>query len=220
MGTLMTDGSKKIENKTPGISGPHNLRMILLSTVILIAGIVIGSAGTTLIIQKNSRKPKPRPVDAEIMTHKLKDRLELSDKQFAKIKPIIKTHMDKLREIQTNARPLIEVQVNQMKEKISVLLTEAQKETWEKQIKYLERGFRMQRGSGRGHGPGEGRGGRGVRGGQEGGRGYGPGSEGRRSRRGPNIPGPDGEMRRQRQPENPDFQRPPLPPIHDQNTPL
>jgi len=213
----MTDGSNKIENKTPGIARPNNLRMLLLSAVILVAGIVIGSAGTTLIIDKESGKiHSAGPGSAERMTSRLRERLDLSDGQFAKIEPIIKTHMDKLRLVQEQARPQIEALVKQMKEQISALLTDDQKLTWGKQMKYIERSFRMQRGSGRGHGPGESRGGRGVRGGQEGGRGYGPGGEGRRSRRGPNMPGPDGEMRRQRQPQNPDLYRPP--PIQDQNT--
>ncbi|MCF7955954.1 MAG: hypothetical protein K9M75_09155 [Phycisphaerae bacterium] len=226
----MTDGLNKIENKTPGITRQKNLRMLLLSMVILVAGIVIGSAGTTLIIGKNSREIHPSgPGSAERMTSRLKERLDLSDEQFAKIEPIIKTHMDKLRDIQDKARPLIESQVTQMKNKISNLLTDDQKQTWETQMKFLERGFRMQRGSGRGHGPGEGRGGspygpgsqRVPREGQEGGRGFVPGGGGRGpgSPRGMQPPpGPGGEMWRQRQLENPDFQRPPLPPIQDQNT--
>jgi len=218
----MTDGSNKTENKTPGIARPNNLRMLLLSAVILVAGIVIGSAGTTLIIGKESGKIHlAGPGSAERMTNRLRERLDLSDGQFAKIEPIIKTHMDKLRLVQEQARPQIEVLVKQMKEQISALLTDDQKLRWEKQMKYLERGFRMQRGSGRGHGSGEGRSGRGARGDQEGGRG-----EGRRSRRGPDMPGPKGmapgeggEMRQQRQPGNPNLNRSPSLPINDQNTP-
>jgi hypothetical protein len=217
MGALMTDNSNTTGNsKTMPIGRPHNLRMLLLSMVILVAGIVIGSAGTTLIIQKSSRNHEPRPVDAERMIHRLRNRLDLTDEQHDKIEPIIKTFMDKHRVIKEKARPQVEELVNNMKEDISALLTEDQKQRWEKQMKYFERGFRMQRGPGRGRGPGDGRGGpRGPRGGQGGGRGFGPGGEGRRPRRGP---GPDGEMWRQRQPENPDFHRPPLPAIQDPNT--
>ena len=165
----MTKCSNKIENKTHGTARPKNLRMLLLSAVILVAGIVIGSAGTTLLIRNNShRPPRPGAASAKRITDKLKDRLELSDEQFAKIEPIIKAHMDKLREIQQQARPQIEGEVNQMKEEISTLLTDDQKQKWEKHMKYLERIFRKQRGPGRGHGSGEGRGGRGARGDQEG----------------------------------------------------
>lgn len=228
MGTLMTDGSNKTENKTPGIARPNNLRMLLLSAVILVAGIVIGSAGTTLIIGKDSRKIRPPGEGpAKIMTSRLREHLGLSDQQFAKIEPIIKTHMDKLRKIQEQARPQIEVEVNQMKEEISKLLTDDQKQRWEKQMKYFERGFRMQRGHGRGRGTSDGRGGsRKPRSGQGGQRGLGPDGEGRRQHREPMPdaprglePGPDGEMRHQGQRKNLNFQTPLPPPIHDQNAP-
>ena len=218
----MTDNQNKTENSKPtSISRPNNLRMVLLSAIILLAGIVIGSAGTTLLIQKNSSKiPGPGRDAAEKITHKLKERLRLTDEQFAKIEPIIKKHMDKLGDIQKNARPLLETQVNQMKEKISALLTDIQKEKWEKQMKYLERGFRMRRGSGPHGSRGDGKGG-GPRGprwdGQGGGRGFGPGpgGEGRRPRRGPSGEGP-GPMR-----PGPDGIRRPRPPmVQDHNSPL
>jgi hypothetical protein len=225
MGTLMTNNSNKTENsKTLSIARPNSLRMVMLSAIILIAGIVIGSAATTLLIQKSSDKiPGPGKGAAGRMTHRLKERLRLTDEQFAKIEPIIKQHMDKLSDIQKNARPLIETQVNQMKEKISALLTDKQKEKWEKQMKNLERGFRMRRGPGP-HGPrGDGIGGRprGPRrdgqGGGPRGDGPGPGGQRRRPRRGPGGEGPGpmgpghggGGMWRQGPP-----------PIHDQNSPL
>ena len=219
----MTDGSSKIEHQTPGIAKPNNLRMILLSTVILIAGIVIGSAGTTLIIQNSHRPPKPGAGSTKIITHKLRERLDLTDEQSAKIEPIIKTNMDKLRKYQQEARPKIEAVVKQMKEQISNLLTDDQNARWEKQIKDLEGRFRMHRESGRGRRHSEGRGGGpyGPRG-DQGNRGFGPGGEGRRPRRMPDQPGqrgpgPGAEMWSQRQREYQDFQRPPT--IQDQNTP-
>jgi hypothetical protein len=223
----MTDNSNTTENtKTVTIPGSSNLRMILLSLVILTAGIIIGSAGTTLITRKNfAMHPKHGAGAAERMTRGLKKRLGLSDKQFKKIKPIIKMHMNKLSGIQDVARPLIEAEVSEMKEKISALLTDDQKERWERQIKRFEKGLRMHRGPGEGRGPGPGPhgpgGGRGMRPGGDGrgpGRrpdgpgGFGPGGEGRWPRRGPGGPrgmGPGEGMHRNEPPQNPDIQEPP-----------
>ena len=134
-------------------------------------------------------------------------KLDLSDDQLKVIEPIIKENMDKLRDIQKEARPQIEILVNQMKEKISPLLTDDQKEKWEKLLKYFEEGFRMRRGRGEGRGPGghggdpygprDGRGSGGGRGPRDGrgpssGRGSRPEGEGRRPPRppGPNMPPP------------------------------
>jgi len=218
MGTLMTDNTNKTENMS--LDRPSNSRMVLLSVVILLAGIVIGSAGTTLVMQKNSRKiPGPGSGAAERMTRRIKDRLELTDEQFVKIEPLIKTYMDELDIIKEKNRPLIEEIVGKMKKEISALLTDDQKASWEKQMKYFERGFQMRRGHGGRRGPGGGQGG-GRRGpGSGGGRGMGPGGgpygPGDGSGRRPG-PGGGGRMRPPREPLHPDF---PPPPIHDQNSP-
>ena len=220
----MTDNSNKTENIKPlHLTHPGQLRLILLSLVILIAGIVIGSAGTSLIIQKNAASlPRPVKGGAGRMTHKLKERLDLSDEQFAKIKPIINKHMKKLRAIQESAHPLIVSEIDEMKESISLLLTEEQNLSWEKQLSSLERGFQhrgMRRGPGgqRGlRGPrGPGGAGPGRKGGQKrpGGGPYGPG-------RGPGRgmgPRPEADGERPFGPRR-GFRGGFEPPVHDQNS--
>jgi hypothetical protein len=230
MGTLMTDNSNKTENIKPlHLTHPGQLRLILLSLVILIAGIVIGSAGTSLIIQKNAASLS-RPVQggAGIMTHKLKERLDLSDEQFAKIEPIINKHMKKLREIQESAHPLIVSEIDEMKESISLLLTEEQNLSWEKQLSSLERGFQhrgMRRGPGGKRGPrggqrGPGGGPYGPDPGRKGGQkrpGGGPYGSGRGPGRGMGPRGPGAGGDRPFGP-GPGFRGGFEPPIHDQNS--
>ncbi|MBW8016281.1 MAG: hypothetical protein FVQ82_08850 [Planctomycetes bacterium] len=207
----MTDKSDTTENPKPlAIRRPKNLRMVLLSLVILTAGIVIGSATTTLFIQKNSRKPGDyRPGGRMIL--RLKKRLDLSDDQSEKIEPIIKTFMDKHRIIKEKARPQVEALVSEMKEGISALLTEDQKEKWQEWQKHIERGFRMRRGpgphrpkgSGYGGGPHRPRDGRGPGGGRGPRDGRGPGS--------PRGSRPEGQGRRHPTPSGPNMPPPPTP---------
>lgn len=155
---------------------PNQLRLVLLSLIILVAGIVIGSAGTILIIQKNSGKlAGPIQGDAGRMTHRISERLSLSDEQFGKIKPLIEKHMGKLRSIQEVARPLISSEISEMKENISAFLTDEQKILWEKQMLSFERRFqdkRKMRRDGRNAKPG---------GGPDGRRGQGSGRQPRRN---------------------------------------
>lgn len=194
----MTDNSNTTGIlKAHNAAGPSQMRLVILSMVILIAGIVIGSAGTALFIQKNSGKlAGPIQGGADRMTRQLRERLNLSDEQFGKIEPIIKEHMDKLRGIQDDARPLIESEISEMKADISKLLSDAQKLLWERQIMFLERGFQGHRRMGRGGGSdGSPDGGRPYGHGRGTGRGKSPEGAGRGLRQGMGPYGP-GQNRR------------------------
>jgi hypothetical protein len=152
----MADNPNTTENtKYIDSARPRGMRLLLLSFIILIAGIVIGSASTTLLIQKNSGKIVGSfQRNAGRMTHRLKERLDLSEEQFNKIEPIITEHMDELRDIQEVAHPLISSEISEMKEEISALLTDEQKLLWDRQMMPLERGFEVRGGMRRGGGPG------------------------------------------------------------------
>ena len=71
----------------------------------------------------------------------IKKILYLTESQSKAINPIINKHFKQLHEIKFNARPLIEKELNEMRQEISELLTEDQIVLWDKQIRHLERGF-------------------------------------------------------------------------------
>ena len=64
--------------------------------------------------------------------------MDLSPEQEGKIKPVVKKHMQKLREIQIDARPRIVEQIRLMNEEISSLLDEHQKSLWQRHLQRLQ----------------------------------------------------------------------------------
>jgi len=186
----------------------HNLRMAFLSVLILVSGIVIGSAGTMLMSQKKTviKRPAFHPKMAGAMIRKIGERLDLSDEQHEKVKPIIRSTMVRLRKIQESAQPLIKHEITQMKTQISAELTEEQKVVWKKHVRRIEKNFKPGRG-----------GGRGGKGKQDG--------DGRRPRKrqgGPGVrmgPGDRERMHRRRRPDEPMPHEMHRPPIHEPNMP-
>lgn len=187
--------------------------MILLSMIILVAGIVIGSSGTMIIAKRSSPRPfGPTITSAERFVRGLEHMLDLTEEQSEKIKPITESYFEKLDVLRKKNQPLIETIIKDMNKAISNHLTGEQKEMWKSKIEHFQKGFRMHRGrgqgrgpgphtpgGGRGMGPGGGRGmgpgpgnGMGPGGGGRGpGRGFGPGPEGRRPRSPEDQPPPD-----------------------------
>ena len=190
----MSENTEEI--RTVNVNQPNAVRLVLLSLIILISGIIIGSAGTMLIQKKHPQKPAAGPGAAARMTHRLQERLDLTEAQIAEIEPVIKVYMDKLREIQEKARPAIREVLDDLKTDISKLLTEEQNEAWKRHLKAIERRFdkhrRIQKGPGGGRhrrGPGKG--------------GNGPG----RVEKGPKRRGGGQGMQRRRRGFEGDFQR-------------
>lgn len=205
----MSDKSNTTETPKPvTVHHSNNLRMILLSMVILVAGIVIGSSGTMIMVKRNSPDHGPSITGSKMLTLRLVHMLDLEEKQSEKIEPVIKKHFDKLDELRRKNQPLITSTIKEMNNEISSHLTDEQKEKWKEEIEKFQKqkGFRRYRGHGQGRGPGPGsRGpGDGSRGPGRGpgrgmgpdreegdGRGFGPGSERRWPRRDEHRPPAD-----------------------------
>ena len=128
------------KNIIPSPDASMQKRMILLGLVILIAGIVIGAAITTIITRRQAADnfSKSEFIHKRTMEN-LQRRLDLTDKQIESIKPVYKKHMEALKKIQKKARPLIQKELKEMHEEISLQLTEEQKQRWKNQINRLQR---------------------------------------------------------------------------------
>ena len=117
----------------------HCWRMAFFGLVILLAGIVIGAASTLIVCRQRFMRPPPPPELASIrMIRDLQRHLHLSPEQQEKIKPILKRHMQKLREIRMNARPQITKELKLLNEEISSLLDEHQKRLWQRHLRRLQ----------------------------------------------------------------------------------
>jgi len=164
----------------------HRRRMALFGLVILIAGIAIGAASTVILVRPDKTFPGPDdPAWASLMmAGRLENILDLTPEQKEEIRLISKTAFGALHAIQEKAKPEIEKIVKDMNDKISKILSEEQREKWQRELEDFQRRFRE--GWRRGGRPGEG--GPGRRGPGEGGPGpRGPG-EPDQFRRGPDDP--------------------------------
>ena len=120
------------------------LRPILLSTLILVSGIVIGS-GLTLIVTSNSDNPKSLPPAPEYMSARMLERivreLKLSPEQHEQIQPIVQQRTEAMELIREIARPQISSEIKLMNEEIIAILDEGQKQLWKKTSKEMQERF-------------------------------------------------------------------------------
>ncbi len=141
------------ENPTAALRRLHRWRMALSGLAILIAGITIGAAGAVLIIRPTDRRPPPdMSVAVRDMVGRFREVLDLSDEQVNSIRSILRQRMENLEKIRTDARPLIEAELQAMKTEIDQVLTEEQRNHWQRITERLEREFHrgMRRPGGRG----------------------------------------------------------------------
>ena len=159
MGNVIMNTEKNNNPNLEHIKKIYYWRTAFFGLVILIAGIVIGSA----------TKPGPGPeFNILQVIPPLRRNLGLSQEQSDKIKPILDGHMKKLQDIRENARSEIENTLQQMNKEISTILTETQRQRWQREMSQLQRDLRP--GGPRRNGMGRGR--RGIEsGGRRGGRG-------------------------------------------------
>ena len=159
------------QNNNPNIEHIRKIyfwRTAFFSVVILVAGIVIGSASMSILTtRKLTTPPSPRQEFNDLVI-RLRRNLELTQGQTDKIRPMIDKHMQKLQELRENARIDIINTLEQMDKQVSSVLNERQKRIWRSELLNLQRDLNpeMPRGGGgrrRGLEPGGPRAGRGQR---------------------------------------------------------
>lgn len=154
------------EHPTAALRRTHRWRMALSGLMILVAGITLGAAGTVMIVRPNHRRLTP-PSPPDMATAReigiMQRMLDLSRDQVEQIGSILREHFEALEAIRVEARPRIDAELEDMKKKVSAVLTPDQRERWQGITESLDqavhRGFgRRGGGSRRGGGPGDGRG--------------------------------------------------------------
>jgi hypothetical protein len=162
------------QNPTAALRRLHRWRMALFGLIILAAGITLGVAATLLLVRPTDRRP-PIDLNAAVagMVMRFQDELNLSPEQVESIRTILHTRMENLEKLRTEARPKIEEQLTAMKLEIDQVLTDDQRQGWQRLTERLDREFHRGMRPGRGGRPGPG--GEGPRGG---GRGDWPGRPG------------------------------------------
>lgn len=126
------------EHPNPRAMHSHSVKLILSAMVILLAGMVIGSAATVIIVKSTRiNRPKSPERGPEQMAKHIKNSLKLTDEQSLEIVPIIEKHLQVLWYIRMGARPVITDQLNEMKDEIEPLLNEDQQKLWKRNVQKL-----------------------------------------------------------------------------------
>ena len=169
MGNVIMNTEQNNNPNLEHIKKIYYWRTAFFGLVILIAGIVIGGATISILMTRRMTRPASGPEFNSLQViPPLRRNLGLSQEQSDKIKPILDGYMIKLREIRENARSEIENTLQQMNKEISTILTETQRQRWQREMSQLQRDLRP--GGPRRNGMGRGR--RGIEsGGRRGGRG-------------------------------------------------
>ena len=121
----------------------HRRRMTIFGSIILIAGIAIGSASTVILMPHKEPVPPGDPTWlAKMMTDRLERVLDLTKEQKDKIRDISRTAFTAIREIQEVAKPEIETIIKNMNADIAKVLTEEQNVKWQRDIEEFKKRFR------------------------------------------------------------------------------
>ena len=121
----------------------HRWRLAFFGTIILIAGIIIGAAATTIISTASVTEiPKGIEHVNKRSLEKLKRQLQLSPEQSEQITVIFNDHMKALNAIREKAKPQIASQMNSLYTEVREILDDKQQQIWEKSIHRLRDDFK------------------------------------------------------------------------------
>jgi hypothetical protein len=147
------------EDKSGIVVPKRPLKPVLLSLLILVSGILIGSGLTFISMQRNIPKnPEPGPeYFSERMMRHMVHELQLTAEQEEQLEPIIKKHFESMNQIRIEARPKISEEIKQMNEAMLMILTEPQKKMWEDRVQRMREVSPRdgREGFGPGRGPGQ-----------------------------------------------------------------
>lgn len=116
----------------------HFWRMAFFGLVILLAGMVLGSALTVSLVRYPG-DPGPSPEFAAVkMLDRLQHYLDLSDEQAQKLEPILQKHFQQLYDIRLGAHSKIAEQLRQMNTEIASILNDHQKRLWHEHLQQLQ----------------------------------------------------------------------------------
>jgi len=143
MGNVIMNTEQKNNINLEHIRKIYYWRTAFFGLVILIAGIVIGGASISIYMtHRITRPPRGPEFNSLQVIPPLRRNLNLSKEQSDKIKPIIDGSMKKLRDIREDARTEIESTLQQMNKEISSILTETQRQKWQRELDRLQRELR------------------------------------------------------------------------------
>lgn len=117
-------------------------RAVVLGSLILISGILIGVAGTLIAERWHWWRNPPPPPTPERVAERMKYDLGLPDTQVEAFDQAVIPHLRAISSIQAEIAPRIDEEFNLMKKDVSAVLDEAQLKSWLKRTEHAQRMFR------------------------------------------------------------------------------
>ena len=112
---------------------PRRWRTVFLLTVIFLAGIAVGTAGTVTLaihgLQKAIKNPRMVPERATLRLSRL---LDLDEQQTADVRRSLSELQERLFEIRSTVYPEVQAEIARSRQEISDVLNEQQRAKWDK----------------------------------------------------------------------------------------
>ncbi len=106
---------------------------ILLAIVIFVSGILVGGGLTFKVITSGLKRSFQDPaVLADLITHRMKRRLDLTEEQTVQVQRIILEQQKAFQSLRRQVRPQIEAQIEKTRQEMGAVLTPEQALKWEK----------------------------------------------------------------------------------------
>ncbi|MFA6242281.1 MAG: hypothetical protein WC655_15210 [Candidatus Hydrogenedentales bacterium] len=113
---------------------------LLLAAVVLVSGIVIGSAGTATVIRRGIADAVQHPEQsAARATKRLRRQLDLSEQQAQQVEKILSERTKAFGDIYRDNLPRIAQEIATTKEQVGAVLTDEQRLKWLDRVAKLER---------------------------------------------------------------------------------
>jgi len=104
---------------------------VLRAVLFLVLGMVIGSAGTVVVlvkrVQYSLRHPEVRSARAAA---RLQRRFKLTEEQRRRVEAIVRAHVARLQELRAEVWPRLEGELDQLRDDVAGVLTPEQAQAW------------------------------------------------------------------------------------------
>jgi len=112
---------------------------LLLAAIVLVCGVVIGSAGTAAIIRHGITDAVQHPeLSAARATKRLRRQLDLSEQQAQQVEKILAERTKAFGDIYRDNLPRISQEIALTKQQVAEVLNEKQRQQWNERVARLE----------------------------------------------------------------------------------
>ncbi len=116
------------------------VRTILLALVIFVSGVLVGSGLTFKVITSGFKRSFQDPgALAELITHRMKKTLDLTDAQVVQVRQIILERQKAFESLRKEVQPRLEAQIENTRRGLAAVLTPEQARKWEKRFGHFLR---------------------------------------------------------------------------------